>query len=120
LSTSEAEFVATSQAGQKALYLRETLKDFGYQQQIATKIYGYNLACVGMSENPARRVFPRLLISAAISCANSSRLVLSKSYLCAHVKLSQMLSPRFTSTAFIRNSRKMMGQMPFALKFLRS
>jgi len=31
LSTSEAKFVATSQAGQEAHYLRETLKDFGYQ-----------------------------------------------------------------------------------------
>ena len=44
LSTSEAEFVAASQAGQEALYLRETLKDFGYQQQQATKIYEDNLA----------------------------------------------------------------------------
>ena len=59
LSTSEAEFVAASQAGQEALYLRETLKDFGYQQQQATKIYEDNLACVAMSENPVRRKFSR-------------------------------------------------------------
>jgi len=45
LSTSEAKFVAASQAGQEALYLRETLKDFGYQQQNATEIYEDNLAC---------------------------------------------------------------------------
>jgi len=31
LSTFEAKVVAASQAGQEALYLRETLKDFGYQ-----------------------------------------------------------------------------------------
>ena len=37
LSTSEAEFVAASQAGQVALYLREILKDFGSQQNTATK-----------------------------------------------------------------------------------
>ena len=43
LSTSEAEFVAASQAGQEALYLRETLKDFGYQQRQVTKIYEDNL-----------------------------------------------------------------------------
>jgi len=30
LSTSEAEFVATSQAGQEAIYLRETLTDLGF------------------------------------------------------------------------------------------
>jgi len=29
LFTSDAEFFAASQAGQKALYLRQTLKDFG-------------------------------------------------------------------------------------------
>ena len=57
LSTFEAEFVAASQAGQEALYLRETLKDFGYQQQQATEIYEDNSACVAMSENPVRRKF---------------------------------------------------------------
>jgi len=51
LSTSEAEFVADSQAGQKALYLRETLKDFGYQQQNTTEMYEDNLACVAMSDD---------------------------------------------------------------------
>ena len=53
------KFVAASQAGQEALYLRETLKDFGYQQQQATAIYEDNLACVAMSENPVRRKFSR-------------------------------------------------------------
>ena len=52
LSTSEAEFVAASQAGQKALYLRETLKDFGYQQNTAIEIYEENLQCTAMSTNP--------------------------------------------------------------------
>jgi len=59
LSTSEAEFVAASQAGQEALYLRETLKDFGYQQNTATEIYEDNLACLAVSENPVRRKFSR-------------------------------------------------------------
>ena len=57
LSTSEAEFVAASQAGQEALYVRETLKDFDYQQQNATEIYEDNLACAAMSENLVRRNF---------------------------------------------------------------
>jgi len=39
LSTSEAELFAASQARQEALYLHETLKDFGYQQLNATEIY---------------------------------------------------------------------------------
>ena len=38
LSTSKAKFVAASQAGQETLYLRETVKDFGYEQQNATEI----------------------------------------------------------------------------------
>jgi len=45
LSTSEAEFDAASQARQKAHYLRETPKDFGYQQNTTTEIYEDNLAC---------------------------------------------------------------------------
>ena len=36
LSTSEAEFVAASQAGQEAIYLRETLTDFGFSQNKAS------------------------------------------------------------------------------------
>jgi len=43
LSTSKAEFVAASQAGQEAIYLRETLTDFGYSQAKATLCYEDNL-----------------------------------------------------------------------------
>jgi len=35
-STPEVEFVAVSQAGQEAIYLRETLTDFGYSHTKAT------------------------------------------------------------------------------------
>jgi len=59
LSTSEAEFVAASQAGQEAIYLRETPTDFGFFQTQATLLYEDNLACVAMSENPVRRKFSR-------------------------------------------------------------
>jgi len=59
LSTSEAEFVAASQAAQEAVYLRKTLHDFGYLQSTATDIYEDNLACIAMSENPVRRKFSR-------------------------------------------------------------
>ena len=93
LSTSEAEFVAASQAGQEALYLHETLKDFGYQQQQATEIYEDNLACVAMSENPVRRNRATSTF-AVISCANWSKLVLSNSSPCARIKWSPTPSPR--------------------------
>ena len=60
LSTSEAEFVAASQAAQEVVYLRETLRDFGYEQHAAaTEIYEDNLACIAMSENPVHRKFSR-------------------------------------------------------------
>ena len=59
LSTSEAEFVAASQAGQEAIYLCETLTDFGFSQTKATLLYEDNLACVAMSENPVRQKFSR-------------------------------------------------------------
>jgi len=54
-SDSEAELVATSQAGQEALYFRETLRDFGYQQQNVTEIFQDNLAFVAMSANPVHK-----------------------------------------------------------------
>jgi len=57
LSTSEAEFVADSQAGQEARYLRETPNDFGYRQQNATEIYEDNLACVAYSESSTPTIF---------------------------------------------------------------
>jgi hypothetical protein len=50
LSTSEAEYVAASQCGQEALYLREILRDFGFAQAAPTEVYEDNLACVAMSE----------------------------------------------------------------------
>ena len=53
LSTSEAEFVAASQAGQEAIYVRETLNDFGFSQNKATLLYEDNLACVAMSKKTA-------------------------------------------------------------------
>jgi len=41
------------------VYLRETLRDFGYQQSAATGIFEDNLACITMSENPVRWKFSR-------------------------------------------------------------
>ena len=54
-STSEAEFVAASQAGQEAIYLREELTHFVFSQTQATLLYKDNVACVAMSENLVRR-----------------------------------------------------------------
>jgi len=42
LSTSEAEFVAASLAGQEAIYLRKTLTSFGFSQTKATLLYKKN------------------------------------------------------------------------------
>jgi len=58
LSTSEAKFVAASQARQEALFL-EILKDLGYQQRNTIEIYEDNLAYVAVGENPVRRKFSR-------------------------------------------------------------
>jgi len=58
LSTSKAD-VTTSQAGQQALYLRDNLKDFGYQQNTTTEIYKEILSYVDIHESSVRRNFPR-------------------------------------------------------------
>ena len=93
LSTSEAEFVADSQAGQKALYLRETLKDFGYQQQNTTEMYEDNLACVAMSENLVRRKFSRHIDIRGYFVRKLVKAGFVKLIPCAHIKWSPMPSP---------------------------
>jgi hypothetical protein len=55
LSSAEAEFVAASQAGQEAIYLRALLRGFNLRQVGATEILEDNASCIMMSENPADR-----------------------------------------------------------------
>jgi len=55
LSSAEAEFVAASQAGQEAVYLRALLRGFNVRQVGATEIWEDNASCIMMSENPANR-----------------------------------------------------------------
>jgi hypothetical protein len=55
LSSSEAEFVSASQAGQEVVYLRALLKGFGYSQKGPTEIWEDNASCIMMSENPTNR-----------------------------------------------------------------
>jgi len=50
---------SNSLAVQEAIYLRETLTDFGFSQTKDTLLYGDNLACVAMSENQVRQKFSR-------------------------------------------------------------
>jgi len=121
LSTSEAEFVGASQAGQEALYLRETLKDFGCQKQTATQINEDNLACVAMSKTPVRRqlscridirrYFVRELVKAGFV-----KLIPLRTY----KMVADDLTKSLLSPDFIGYRRVMMGQTPFALKLLHS
>jgi len=121
LSTSEAKFVAASQAGKEALYLRETLKDFGYQQQNATEVYEDNLACVAMSENPVRQIFSRHIdirryFVRELVKAGFVKLIPLRT----HKMVADALTKSLPSPAFIGHRCVMMGQTPFALKFLHS
>ena len=143
-STSEAEFVAANQAGQEALYLRETLKDFGYQQNTATEIYedmssmmtcvnpdntateiyedmSGNLTCVTMSENLVYRKFSRRIDIRRYFVRQSVKGGFVKLIpLRTHKMVADALTKSLPSPAFIGHRRVMMGQTPFALKFLHS
>jgi hypothetical protein len=55
LSSSEAEFVAASQAGQEVLYLRALLQGFAYLQHGPAEIWEDNASCILMSEIPTNR-----------------------------------------------------------------
>ena len=58
-STFEAEFVAASQAGQEAIYLRETLPILDFLKLKPLFCTKTNLACVEMSIHRVRRKFSR-------------------------------------------------------------
>ena len=119
VSISEAKFVAAGQAGQEAFYLRETLKDSGYQQKTPTEIYEDNLACVAMSENPVRRKFSchvdihRYFVRELVKAVFVKLIPLR-----THKMVANILTKSLPSPAFIGHRRIMMGQTPFALTFL--
>ena len=48
-SSAEAEFVAASQAGQEAVYLRALLRGFNFQQVGDTEIWEDSASCIMMS-----------------------------------------------------------------------
>jgi len=57
---SVSHFVLKSvSAAQEVVYIRETLRNFGYPQSTATDVFEDNLACIALSENPMRRKFSR-------------------------------------------------------------
>jgi hypothetical protein len=114
LSTSEAEFVAASQAGQVAIYLRETLTDFGFCQTQATLLYKIKLACVTMSENPV------ILIFVSTVCVNWSWLDSLKLVpLRTHKMVADALTKSLPSSAFVVLRLIMTGHAPFAARLLR-
>ena len=71
LSTPEAEFVAASLAGQAAIYLRETLTDFGFSQTKATLLYEDNLTCVAMSSADVMRSPTTNQAAPGVFCQNT-------------------------------------------------
>jgi len=121
VSTSKAEFVAASQAKQKALFLRETLKDFGYQQNTATEIHEVFLACVAKSKNPVRRIFSRHIDIRRYFVRELLKAGFVKLYpSCKHKMVADALTKSLSLSAFVGHRRVMMGQTPFALNFLHS
>ena len=48
LSSSEAEFVAASQAGKEVLYLRALLEGFAFPQMRPTELWEDNASCILM------------------------------------------------------------------------
>ena len=52
LSSTEAEYLATTQAAKEALWLRSLLADLGHPQQQPTTIHEDNQGCIALSKNP--------------------------------------------------------------------
>ena len=52
LSSTEAEYMAISDASREAIWLRSLLKDLKFPQQSATTIFEDNQGCIALAENP--------------------------------------------------------------------
>jgi hypothetical protein len=52
LSTTEAEYMATSQGIKEAIWLRQLLEDVGFVQENATKMECDNQGCIALAKNP--------------------------------------------------------------------
>ncbi|POM77343.1 RxLR effector candidate protein [Phytophthora palmivora] len=52
-SSTEAEYMALYNAIQEAVWLRQLLKDLGYENKGATTIYQDNQGCIALAKNPA-------------------------------------------------------------------
>jgi hypothetical protein len=52
LSTTEAEYVALSEAGRKACWLRNLVRELGFPESMPTTIMGDNLGSLAMARNP--------------------------------------------------------------------
>jgi hypothetical protein len=51
-SSTEAEYIAASEAAKEAVYLRRLLEGLGYGQSSATKLYEDNQGCIKLAKNP--------------------------------------------------------------------
>jgi len=120
LSTSEAEFVAASLAGQEAIYLRETLSNFGFSQTKATILSEDNLTCAVMSENPVRRKFSRH-IDIRKYCVHELVMngFLKLVPLRTHKMVADALTKILPSPAFVGHRQIMTGHTSFTTRLLK-
>ncbi len=52
LSSTKAEYISATQAAKKAVWLRQLLKDMGYEQKAPTILHEDNQGCIMLSKNP--------------------------------------------------------------------
>jgi len=123
ISTSEPEFVAASQTGQEAIYLRETrLTHFRFSQTKVTLLYEDNPAWVAMSENPVRRMFSRYIdickyYMRELVLAGFLKLVPVRTL--RHKMVADDPTKSLPSPAFVGHRQIMTGHVPFAARLLR-
>ena len=123
LSNPEAEFDAVSgqlEIFQEAIYLCETLANFGYFQTKATLLYEDNLACIAMSENPVHRIFPRYVdIRKYYVCELVLAAFLKLVPLPTHKLVADALTKGLPFPPFVGHRHIMPGHVPFAARLLR-
>jgi len=114
LSTAEAEFLAASDCGRLALFLRAVLLELGYEQTHATPIFEDNRACVLVSESahPTRQMRHLDIREFALQDWTERDLVTLIS--CpSHSNCSDMLTKQVGSILYARHADTITGRLWF-------
>lgn len=115
LSSAEAEFVAASVCGQEVTYLRNLMRDLGFEQKMPTAIFEDNASCILMSENPVNADWSRHINTCIWFLRDMVREGVLKLNICSGLQnVADALTKSLPSPSFVKHQTYLWGsRIPF-------